>query len=57
MNVIAKSWTLEVTEDPNNKDELILQFPSDLLEAAGWKEGDTLIWNLEDEAVTLTKKE
>jgi hypothetical protein len=57
MNENTKSWTLEVQEDPENKDECILQFPPDLLEAAGWKEGDTLIWHVEGNSVTLTKKE
>lgn len=37
------SWILEVQEDPETGDA-ILQFPPDLLEAAGWKEGDTLEW-------------
>jgi len=38
------TWVLEVQEDPNNPDELILQFPPELLETAGWKEGDSLLW-------------
>jgi hypothetical protein len=37
------SWTLTVEEDPETGDA-ILQFPPDLLEQAGWKEGDTLEW-------------
>lgn len=37
------SWTLTVEEDPTTGDA-ILQFPPDLLEQAGWKEGDTLEW-------------
>ena len=37
------SWTLEIKEDPETG-ELILEFPKDLLETAGWAEGDTLIW-------------
>jgi hypothetical protein len=38
-----KSWTLKVEEDPNSED-CILTFPPDLLEQAGWKEGDTIKW-------------
>ena len=38
-----KSWTLTVEEDPNSED-CILTFPPDLLEEAGWKEGDTIKW-------------
>ena len=37
------TWTLIVEEDPETGDA-ILQFPPDLLEQAGWKEGDTLEW-------------
>jgi hypothetical protein len=38
-----KAWTLTVEEDPNSED-CILTFPPDLLEQAGWKEGDTIKW-------------
>jgi hypothetical protein len=38
-----KQWTLTVEEDPDNGDA-ILTFPPDLLEQAGWKEGDTINW-------------
>ncbi len=38
-----KSWTLNVEEDPKTGD-YILCFPPELLEQAGWKEGDTLEW-------------
>lgn len=43
MNEGKMSWTLEVQEDPETGDA-ILQFPPDLLDAAGWKDGDTLEW-------------
>lgn len=36
-------WTLTVQEDPKTGDA-ILEFPPDLLEKVGWKEGDTLKW-------------
>ena len=36
-----KSWTLTVEEDPDTGDA-ILTFPPELLEQAGWKEGDTI---------------
>jgi hypothetical protein len=38
-----KSWTLNVEEDPETGD-CMLTFPPDLLEQAGWQEGDTLEW-------------
>ncbi len=51
-----KSWTLEVKEDPETGDS-ILEFPPDMLEATGWKEGDDLIWtDNQDGSYTLTKK-
>ena len=52
-----KSWTIEVQEDPETGDG-ILEFPPDLLEAAGWKEGDTLTWtNRGNGSWSLSKKE
>ena len=52
-----KSWILEVKEDPETGDS-ILEFPPDMLEATGWKEGDDLIWtDNNDGSFTLTKKE
>jgi len=38
-----KNWTVNVEEDPETGD-LILPLPLDLLEEAGWKEGDSLNW-------------
>ena len=52
-----KTWTLEVKEDPKNGDA-ILEFPDDLMQQAGWKEGDTLDWiDNKDGSWTLKKKE
>jgi hypothetical protein len=54
---VNKSWTLEVKEDPENGDA-ILEFPEDLMEEAGWKEGDTLDWvDNKNGTYTLKKKE
>ena len=39
-----KSWTLNVEEAKDGSGDAILTFPPDLLEQAGWKEGDTLKW-------------
>jgi hypothetical protein len=51
-----KSWTLQIEEDPETGDG-ILTFPPDLLEEAGWKEGDTLQWiNLDNGTWQLQKK-
>jgi len=52
-----KSWTLNVEEDPETGDAMVT-FPEDLLEIAGWKEGDDLVWtDLKDGSWSLTKKE
>ena len=52
-----KKWTLSVQEDPDSGDA-ILEFPPDLLEEAGWKEGDVLNWHdNKNGSFTMTKKE
>jgi bifunctional DNA-binding transcriptional regulator/antitoxin component of YhaV-PrlF toxin-antitoxin module len=57
MNTTNKSWTLDVQEDPETGDG-ILEFPPELLEAAGWKEGDTLTWtDMGNGSWSLSKKE
>lgn len=50
------SWTVIVQEDPDDPESLILPFPDDLLEQTGWKIGDTLVWVVEDDRVTISKK-
>ena len=37
------SWTLTVEEDTETGN-CVIQFPDDLLKAAGWKIGDALCW-------------
>jgi hypothetical protein len=50
-------WVLEVQEDPETGD-CILEFPPELLETAGWKEGDTLVWEeMDNGAWSLSKKD
>ena len=52
-----KSWTLNVEEANDNSGDAILTFPPELLEQAGWKEGDTLQWkDNKDGSYALTKK-
>lgn len=55
--MMNKTWTLEVKEDPETGDA-ILEFPEDLMESAGWKEGDELTWiDNKNGSYTLKKKE
>lgn len=50
-------WTLEVQEDPATGDK-ILEFPDDLMESAGWVEGDVLEWiDNKDGSWLLRKKD
>lgn len=52
---MTQKWTLNVQEGLAG--DAILTFPPDLLEKAGWKEGDTLEWiDLGDGSWELKKK-
>ena len=53
---MTQSWTLTVEEDPETGDA-ILKFPDDLLEAAGWQEGDALIWTNSTDGTWLLRKQ
>lgn len=49
------TWTGTVVEDG---EDLALVFPPEMLEALGWHEGDTIVWDLsEDGKVLMVKKE
>lgn len=48
------TWTAYVQQDG---DDLVLPLPDELLADLGWKEGDVLVWSVNDNGtVTLTKK-
>jgi hypothetical protein len=51
-----KSWTINVEEANDGSGDAILNFPPDLLEQAGWKEGDTLNWIDQKDGSWLLKK-
>lgn len=52
-----QQWTADIKEDPQTGDA-ILEFPPEMLETAGWKEGDVIEWSdLGDGSWALTKKE
>ena len=51
-----KSWTLNVEETNDGSGDAILTFPPELLEQAGWKEGDTLKWIDQKDGSCLLKK-
>lgn len=51
------TWIVELEEDPESGD-LIMPLSDAILKEAGWKIGDTLVWNVDeaDGTATLTKK-
>jgi hypothetical protein len=51
------AWRATLGEDPETGD-LIMQLPEDLLNSQGWMVGDTLVWDVDTEAqtISLTKK-
>jgi formylmethanofuran dehydrogenase subunit D len=52
----GKTWTAEVFDDPDDPEQGILQFPDELVEQLGWKEGDTLVWSVQDDGSVVIKK-
>lgn len=50
------SWTLNVEEANDGSGDAILIFPPELLEQAGWKEGDMLDWIDQKDGSWLLKK-
>jgi bifunctional DNA-binding transcriptional regulator/antitoxin component of YhaV-PrlF toxin-antitoxin module len=49
-----KSWTLEVKEFDDG--DQYLEFPDEVLEEAGWKEGDILKWTDNGDGTWTLKK-
>lgn len=40
----GKTWQLEIKPDPENPDEVILEFPEDFCTEQDWRMGDELRW-------------
>jgi hypothetical protein len=54
---MSKTFTITLEEDPETGD-LILPLPQELLDDAGWAEGDVLNWeDNKDGSWSLTKKD
>jgi bifunctional DNA-binding transcriptional regulator/antitoxin component of YhaV-PrlF toxin-antitoxin module len=54
---MSKSWTITLEDDPETGD-LIMPLSVEILESAGWKEGDTLEWiDNENGTWSLRKKD
>jgi hypothetical protein len=53
---MTNKWIIEVQEDTATGDA-ILEFPPELMEQAGWREGDNLTWkDLGNGSWSLTKQ-
>lgn len=53
-----KRWIINLEEADDGSGDLVLPFPEDFMEEAGWKTGDTLEWiDNKDGSWTLRKKE
>jgi len=37
-------WTITLEEADDGSGDLVMPLPQDLLDGAGWKEGDTIEW-------------
>ena len=49
------NWTSTVKQHEDSED-LYVEFPEDLLDQLGWKEGDTLEWSGNNNTVYIVKK-
>lgn len=54
---MTKYWTTVIEQDPNDPESLILEFPDDMLEQAGWLPGDKLVWVVEDDQTVIIRKQ
>lgn len=54
----ANSWVITLEEADDGSGDLVLPLSEEILESAGWKTGDTLIWkDLGNGSWSLSKKE
>lgn len=53
-----KSWIITVEKADDGSGDLVLPLTDEIMESAGWKTGDTLIWtDLKNGSWSLKKKE
>lgn len=57
--MISKTYNYEdiFSDDPDNSDSILMTVPDDIIEETGWKSGDTLIITIEDNKITLARKD
>jgi len=55
---MTNKWIIDLEEAKDSSGDLIMPLPQDLLDSAGWKEGDVLEWkDLGNGTWSLTKQE
>ena len=57
--MISKTYNYEdiFSDDTDNSDSILMTVPDDIMEETGWKSGDTLIITIEDNKITLKRKD
>jgi hypothetical protein len=53
---MSKVFTCNVIQDPDDANELAIEFTDELLAETGWKTGDVLTWTEVEGGWSLTKK-
>jgi len=54
---MTNKWTITLEEADDGSGDLVMPLPQDLLDGAGWQEGDTLNWiDLGNGTWSLTKQ-
>lgn len=53
---MSKVYTCDVIQDPDDPNELAIEFTEELIADTGWKAGDVLTWTQVDGGWSLTKK-
>ena len=54
---MKNKWTIDLEEAEDGSGDIVMPLPQDLLDSAGWKEGDVLDWkDLGNGSWSLTKQ-
>ena len=55
---MTNKWTIDLEEAEDGSGDIVMPLPQDLLDSAGWKEGDVLEWkDLGNGSWSLTKQQ
>ena len=52
-----KTWSLEIKAHPELEDELVIEFPKDMMKKLEWKVEDELTWNIDMGEIHIRKKD